>query len=217
MGNVKYIGGKMQEIFNVWIWERAIERLLIVLFGGLSLVLGWYLFKLGILKRQEAELSGGGWKIKLMNVGPGVFFALFGSIVFIVAAVRPVSLEIPGNGKVSNNHNPINLNYGTEGPKIKLDLTPDDYKAINTVRYFFKRVKLEPTDGQFLKRAIDKLEILKRKHVFAKYPNMRNKYDDWAQKASFDTNFFNSINQEEKKEFLLVQKMLEDSFDTGGN
>ena len=207
----------MQEVFNVWIWERAIERLLIVLFGGMSLILGWYLFKLGILKRQEAELSGAGWKIKLMNVGPGVFFALFGSIIFIVAALRPVSLEVPNSKRPITNDNQISANYAIGGQSMNLELTLDDCKAINTVKHFFVGVKLEPAEEQFLKRAIDKLEILKRKHVFAKYPNMKDKYDNWAQKASFDTNFFNSINQEEKNEFLLVQEMLEDTFITRGD
>lgn len=39
----------------VLFWERAIERLLIVLFGGVSLILGWHLFKTGILKQQQAS------------------------------------------------------------------------------------------------------------------------------------------------------------------
>lgn len=51
------------------------ERLAIVGLSGLSLVLGWDLFRRGVLNAQNADLKAHGWSIRLQRVGPGVFFA----------------------------------------------------------------------------------------------------------------------------------------------
>jgi hypothetical protein len=66
---------------------RGIERLAIVLIGGMAIYLGYRLF---LAVRAEAE---GEAKITLPNdvtvmvsrVGPGVFFALFGSLVVVAS------------------------------------------------------------------------------------------------------------------------------------
>ncbi len=74
-------------------YGRVIERLLIVTFGGLSLVLGWNLFRASIFKSQEAEFSTGSVKIKLIRVGPGVFFALFGAAILCISVVNTYSFS----------------------------------------------------------------------------------------------------------------------------
>lgn len=62
---------------------RAIERLLVVLAGGLSIYLGYRLF----IAMPDAERGSGkvnlpgGVSIFLSRVGPGVFFSLFGAVV----------------------------------------------------------------------------------------------------------------------------------------
>jgi hypothetical protein len=67
----------------VTIVMRAIERLLVVLAGGLAIYLGYRLF----LDMPSAERGSGkvnlpgGISIYLSRVGPGVFFSLFGAVV----------------------------------------------------------------------------------------------------------------------------------------
>jgi hypothetical protein len=66
------------------------ERLLADAMFGTSLVLGWNLFRVGIVKDQTAELAGKGWKVRLQRVGPGVFFALFGAAGLIFSIQKPL-------------------------------------------------------------------------------------------------------------------------------
>ena len=73
---------------------RGFERILIVLFGGVSIVLGWNLFREGVVLPQSASLEGTGWNISLQRVGPGVFFALFGAYVLVSGLEN--ALYIPG-------------------------------------------------------------------------------------------------------------------------
>ena len=61
---------------------RMFERILVVLVGGLSIYLGYRLFfHLPMEKRSGGELTFPGMKVVLTRVGPGVFFAAFGSVV----------------------------------------------------------------------------------------------------------------------------------------
>jgi hypothetical protein len=75
------------------LWLRGIERLAIVLIGGMAIWLGYRLF---LAVKAEAE---GEAKITLPHdvtvmvsrVGPGVFFALFGSMVVIASLYFSIS------------------------------------------------------------------------------------------------------------------------------
>jgi hypothetical protein len=73
---------------------RVVERLLICVFGGISLALGWNLFRVGVVTQQTAELSAKGWRVNLKRVGPGVFFALFGSAVLSLSLRSPLNLPL---------------------------------------------------------------------------------------------------------------------------
>jgi hypothetical protein len=70
---------------------RATERLLICLFGGLSLGWGWNLFRIGVVDPQAGELDLKSWRIKFQRVGPGVFFALFGAVILVTGLSRPLT------------------------------------------------------------------------------------------------------------------------------
>lgn len=62
---------------------RAIERLLVVLAGGLAIYLGYRLFiAMPNAERGSGKVNlPGGVSIFLSRVGPGVFFSLFGAVV----------------------------------------------------------------------------------------------------------------------------------------
>jgi hypothetical protein len=77
---------------------RIVERILVVIFGGLSLVLGWRLFMVGVVDPQIAEIKFKDWKVSLRQVGPGSVFAALGIGVMAFALSRP--LEISEGTKV---------------------------------------------------------------------------------------------------------------------
>jgi len=75
---------------------RIVERLLIVLVGGMCVYLGYRLFDRAHQRQGELELKGQTSSLKLRDVAPGIYFALFGSLLLIVAVF--IQLEIPKNG-----------------------------------------------------------------------------------------------------------------------
>jgi hypothetical protein len=71
---------------------RIVERILVVLFGGLSLVLGWRLFMVGVVDPQIAEIKFKDWKVSLRQVGPGSVFAALGIAVMAFALSKPLQI-----------------------------------------------------------------------------------------------------------------------------
>jgi hypothetical protein len=74
---------------------RIVERILVVLFGGLSLVLGWRLFMVGVVDPQIAEIKFKDWKVSLRQVGPGSVFAALGIGVMAVSLMEPLQIGAP--------------------------------------------------------------------------------------------------------------------------
>ncbi|HJR21518.1 MAG TPA: hypothetical protein VJ822_07850 [Dongiaceae bacterium] len=74
---------------------RAIERLLVVLAGGLAIYLGYRLFiAMPNAERGSGKVNlPGGVSIFLSRVGPGVFFSLFGAVVIGLALQFGVSFN----------------------------------------------------------------------------------------------------------------------------
>ena len=80
---------------------RMVERILGVVIGGLLIYLGYRLFLDVKGKRGREGGTGdftlaGGNKLKLSKVGPGVFFALFGTGLIVFSLTRSVSLTTSG-------------------------------------------------------------------------------------------------------------------------
>lgn len=68
-----------EQILIEFLQWRAIERIAGIGVGGLAILLGYYLFKLGIIPPQSAVAEHRNFKIRLTKVGPGLFFALYGA------------------------------------------------------------------------------------------------------------------------------------------
>jgi len=72
---------------------RMAERIIAVLIGGLSIYLGYKLFfHLPFQHDNEGQLELPGVKIVLSRVGPGVFFATFGTIVLFYSLTSPIKV-----------------------------------------------------------------------------------------------------------------------------
>ncbi len=73
---------------------RAIERILIVSSGMLSLCLGYFLFIKGLSGKASLKAEYNKSKIQLVNAAPGIFFALFGTVILVVSVWRIVAVEV---------------------------------------------------------------------------------------------------------------------------
>jgi hypothetical protein len=161
---------------------RSMERLLADTMFGVSLILGWNLFRVGIVKDQTAELSGKGWKVRLQRVGPGVFFALFGAAGLVVAIQKPlqetnVRPEM-GSGQQTKASEPVPQGTSTYtvsyGEGLNSD-TPEYITALTTVEDLGIR-----DDGQ---HSAEKDALLKAKPIIERHrvALLRNTYPhyDW--------------------------------------
>lgn len=86
------------DILDAIIVGRVAERLLITVFGGLSLVLGWYLFLKGIVNPSSADAAMGAMKIRLSRVAPGTFFAIFGAGLLVNSTLSTLHYESTSPG-----------------------------------------------------------------------------------------------------------------------
>jgi hypothetical protein len=211
------------EAYTAWIWERAIERLLIVLFSGGALILGWNLFKTGIVLAQSAEFQGKGWTAKMLNVGPGIFFALFGTVSLVVASLRPFTIEstvFKPEDAQSKSKPPLirRTSYGTGEIEYTSLVGPDEMRSINTVSFVIDavqgRIKLSDSDSADLKRAIGYLESMKRRAIFQQYPALKDRFDELDQKVREQPNFLNSLSDSDRKTFLAVKGLMEANLNT---
>ncbi len=84
---------------DVLVWGRVVERLLDTVAGITSLVLGWNLFRVGVITEQSAELELHTLSVKLQKVGPGVFFALFGTALLVYGVSNPLSFVPTGRNE----------------------------------------------------------------------------------------------------------------------
>lgn len=63
---------------------RGIDRLLITIGGVISIWLGYKLFSKALPNDGTFDGGIGSWTVRMQNIAPGVFFALFGvcSLIF---------------------------------------------------------------------------------------------------------------------------------------
>jgi hypothetical protein len=87
------------EIFEL----RMMERIIVVLIGGLCIYLGYKLF-LNLPEQRDSEgkiLLPGNISAYFSRVGPGVFFALFGALVISLSLYQGIEYERKGGGDIS--------------------------------------------------------------------------------------------------------------------
>lgn len=76
---------------------RGLERLMIVAAGAAAMWMGWKLFyRLNNQPDQQAEFSYKQLLVKFQRVGPGIFFAFFGSAVLAFSIFQPLRIA-PGD------------------------------------------------------------------------------------------------------------------------
>lgn len=92
---------------------RFLERLTVVLIGGMAIYLGFRLF----LEMPEHRDSAGKlvlpWDISIVmtRIGPGVFFALFGVAAVGLALIRPLEINPQGSGRSADGGTQSSVRY----------------------------------------------------------------------------------------------------------
>ena len=109
---------------------RGAERLIIVGSAILSLYLGYRLFIAGIVNKQSGEFSSKSFSVKLLNVGPGVFFALFGTFVLVV--MISASLNVFENRNSDGTQTGI-INYFSGQERSRMEWAIEEISAIKTM------------------------------------------------------------------------------------
>ena len=109
---------------------RFFERFTVVLFGGMSISLGFRLF----LEVPEHKDSSGKvvlpWDISIVmtRVGPGLFFALFGLVAVGLALIRPLEIGLQGQNE-----------FGTDGSRYAGSSALDDPTVRADARALLRR------------------------------------------------------------------------------
>lgn len=114
---------------------RIVERILVVLFGGLSLILGWRLFIVGVVDPQIAEIKFRDWKVSLRQVGPGSVFAALGIAVLVFALSRPLEIRDGVNANV-----PLASAGAASSRTVSYMATPEDLRHWVRVLNTFARL-----------------------------------------------------------------------------
>jgi hypothetical protein len=165
-----------EEIFAT---GRVVERLMICVFAGLSLTYGWNLFRVGVLTEQSAELAANGWRVNLKRVGPGAFFALFGSVVLAVSLRSPLTFPLNSCKECSNKTS--NADAGKTQPQkdqaqvIYLEgadenVTKQWVASLNTILYVATPDKFSSaTEKKVVARTDEDLETLRNTLVIKKF------------------------------------------------
>jgi hypothetical protein len=101
------VGEGIMDPLILTIVTRAIERLLVVLAGGLAIYLGYRLFiAMPNAERGSGKVNlPGGVSIFLSRVGPGVFFSLFGAVVIGMSLQFGVSFNDAAHTLVMTENN----------------------------------------------------------------------------------------------------------------
>lgn len=154
-------------------WGRALERLLVVMFGGLAMYYGFKLFYLVSSHDGELSAKGSTWQFRMVRVGPGVFFALFGTVIVTYALFQSPTIVKKGHDTT------VEIRGGT--PTVDASRASDTgtLRAIATIKVFTASAGEKPTAKQIegLQRALRELEVVQARVIDAQFG--QGAYSEW--------------------------------------
>jgi hypothetical protein len=197
---------------QIVLWGRTIERLLTVGFSGLSIVLGWSLFKARLLKDQTAEFTSKSWTIRLERVGPGIFFALFGVLGLLYAQMHPLHLTGNDQGHSSTeNQSGFEVNYAGPGQ----DQVRNEVRAINTIDAIaIPAAEAHPNGGE--RAAVEKAKTIldSRKHYLLQLElgDGLGRYEKWKTEAENDPSATSKLSRSDAEAFRQADELAKGTF-----
>ena len=103
--------------FAMALLATSFFKIALILSGTASTYMGFLLFREGFSESKgKAEGEGHGVTFKMENVGPGVFFALFGTILIGITAYKGMEVTLPGGVKVFSS--PVNMSAAEASPVL---------------------------------------------------------------------------------------------------
>jgi hypothetical protein len=142
---------------------RLAERIIIILFGGLSLYLGWRLFFVAAGRQnQSAEFSYKEIVLKLQRVGPGIFFAGFGALILFTGLWKNLALydrvlNLPRDAQEAAQANDRQMTVDYMGQAAN---SSDDRKIIQALNFAIEVIGTAPQEPI----SSANHEILQKKH-----------------------------------------------------
>ena len=191
---------------------RMTERILIVLLSFSSLYFGYKLFSQVEKSTSHAEFKTASFLFKMHKVGPGVFFALFGTIIAIYSLNSKLNFSDVFNA--TSHETTLSTVYSLSPVGTKL---PDDDKNNNAekelaeniivIESLIQKMKdfdLTNAEKNTLTQATQKIEPIKQKlidSIFGK--NSYNIYDHCQQLKKFDPMNYNEKLPQSTKDLCL--------------
>lgn len=177
-------------------WSRALERIAIVGLSGLSLILGWDLFRRGVLDSQSADFKAHSWSVRLQRVGPGIFFALFATVTFVSAISHPLEITTGNHAKQQTKAAASDVPTATTeenklvyAEKAGASSDRDVVAAINTLHLIaLPRLSqgLDVGDKDAISKSDRTLDAYKKSLMFAQFGQMSVQFYSIHDKVSFD-------------------------------
>lgn len=176
---------------------RFLERLTVVLFGGMAIYLGYRLF----LKVPGHQDSAGKivlpWNISIVmtRVGPGAFFALFGVIAVGLALIRPLEINPQTLNNAENQSGPVSVRYGSSPEFDNQDARADarallrkEIAVLNTIPGLLREY-LPQYERNPIERRIQHIKLALMKPVWGD-PNEGfgefSEFERWVESAEAD-------------------------------
>jgi len=183
--------------FVISAWSRALERIAIVGLSGLSLILGWDLFRRGVLDSQRAEFKAHTWSARLQHVGPGIFFALFATVAFVSAISHPLEITTGKKAEEQPRATAVSAVPSRTAEEDKLVYAEkagasndrDVVAAINTFHLLALpplSQRLDEGNRNAINKADQTLDVYKRSLMFAHFGQMSLQFYSIHDKVSYD-------------------------------
>jgi|CXWL01.1.fsa_nt_gi hypothetical protein len=209
---------------NILLWARAIERLLVVLCAGISMVLGWNLFRAHIQRDQVAEFTSQKVSIRLQRVGPGIFFSLFGSLILALSLVQPVSITGPPAPGPEPSASPrttvtpkgASLTPGSAVSYWTVDREKDweyDLKALNTISQMgIDSTRRAPLEVQAREKAKAWLSLQRDVMLQERFGDFFQRYQLLRAQAPITPSVLEDLSEREKQQYWAISRVANDTF-----
>jgi hypothetical protein len=203
-------------------WSRALERIAVVGLSGLSLILGWDLFRRGVLDSQSADFKVHNWSVRLQRVGPGIFFALFATVAFVSAISHP--LEITTGKKTEQQLKTAGADVSTEttedqtitnAAKAGTSNDRNVVAAINTLHLIaLPRLPqgLDAGDRDAITKADQTLDAYKKSLMFERFGQMSVQFYSIHDKVSYDPSILGKQTADFQNKYSEIEGWDKDTF-----
>jgi hypothetical protein len=168
--------------FTIAVIAVAVERLLVVGAGLISILLGWNLFVRAIIPNQSGTIAVGEWKVELKTVGPGIFFSLFGTVILVYVLINPAKYTTTVSDAATG---PVTIT--AMGVRSASDTITFSYaRAINTISQIDTQLAalpegsvatVTPTQRKDLNSASSRLKQLRRQILVSNFG--ASPIDEW--------------------------------------